>query len=371
MLESVTIDNQAIDQRTTPRFVEPSRLRFDYTSLSLRSPEHARFRYRLEGYDGDWIDAGGQRQVTYGTLRPGAYRFRVIGAGGEGVWNEQGAAFAFQIAPVFWRTWWFRLIIMAAALLVVIGLHRLRLNQLTRQFTLGLEARVSERTRIARDLHDTLLQTIQGVLIHFQAATNLLPGRPDEARHKLETTLEQAARAVTEGRDAVQALRTSVASDDLAQDIGVLGDELTVAGGATGSSTIRVNVKGTPRALRPVVRDDVYRIAGEAVRNAMRHAQARNIAVDIHYDARHLRLRILDDGKGIDATILDDRAAAGHWGLPGMRERAELIGGRLDVHSRLGSGTVIDLVMSASRAYAVPPRGRRWWSLTKNRKANV
>jgi len=367
-LEAVTIDNRAIDHTIPQTFVEPSRLQFDYTSLNLRSPETARFRYRLDGYDADWIEAGGQRHVTYGTLRPGEYRFRVIGAGSEGVWNEAGASFAFQIRPVFWRTWWFRVMLFGFGSLIVAGLYQLRVRQLRYQFSLGLEARVGERTRIARELHDTLLQTFQGVLIHFQAATNLLPGRPDDAKHRLDRVLDQAALAIAEGRDAVQALRSSAAtSDDLAQVIGLLGERLVGDGSEPGATAIRVHVEGSPRSLRPIVRDDLLRIAGEAMRNAVRHAQAQLIQVDIHYDERLLRVRIRDDGQGIDATIVEGRDATGHWGLPGMRERAELLGGTLEVRSRLQAGTEIDVSIPAAKAYAASP-GRRGVWLRRNKK---
>lgn len=361
-LEAVTIDNQTVALSAGARFVEPSRLRFDYTSLSLRSPENARFRHRLEGYDAAWIDAGGQRHVTYGTLPPGTYRFRVIGAGSEGVWNEQGASFAFQIAPVFWRTWWFRLSVITLAALTALGLHRLRVRQLTRQFNLRIEARVSERTRIARELHDTLLQTFQGVLIHFQAGANLLPGRPDDAKRRLERVLDQAADAITEARDAVQALRAPAGgSDDLAKAIGILAGELSEEHQGEDVAAIHVNLEGLPQPLRPIVRDDIFRITSEGLRNAMRHACATTIQVDVHYDERQLRVRIRDDGRGIDEKSLAERRASGHWGLPGMRERAELIGGNLEVRSRQGSGTEIDLSIPASRAYAAQPGGWRRW----------
>jgi signal transduction histidine kinase/ligand-binding sensor domain-containing protein len=360
VLESVIVDKDPVDHKLVTSFVEPSRLQFEYTSLDLRSPELARFRYRLQGYDADWIEAGTQRQVTYGTLRPGAYTFRVIGAGGEGIWNETGASFAFQIVPVFWRTWWFRLALVVVGVSLVAALYRLRVQQITRQFDAGLEARVSERTRIARELHDTLLQTFQGVLIHFQAATNLLPGRPDDARQKLESVLERAARAVTEGRDAVQALRESAtASDDLPHALSVLAEQL-VDDADPGHAVIRVNVEGRPRALRPIVRDDVYRIASEAMRNATRHARAQLIQADIHYDDRHLQLRIRDDGTGIDPATLEGRGVSGHWGLPGMRERATLIGGTLEVRSRPGSGTEVELSLPASKAYDTHDRQARY-----------
>jgi signal transduction histidine kinase len=279
------------------------------------------------------------------------------------MWNETGASFAFQIVPVFWRTWWFRTTLLFFGSLLIVGFHRLRVRQLTRQLNVGLEARVSERTRIARDLHDTLLQSFHGVLIHFQAATNLLPGRPDDAKRTFENAMDQATRAITEARDAVQALRApDDASHDLAQAIRTLGEELVGEDKSTRPASVRVNVEGSPRSLHPTLREDVYRIAVEAVRNAMRHARAQVIQVDIHYDDRHLRLRIRDDGKGIDAKTLEGRAAAGHWGLQGMRERAELIGGTLDVRSSLGSGTEIGLSIPASNAYAAPAGRRRFLS---------
>lgn len=363
VLESVIVDNEPVDREAANRFVEPSRLQFEYTSLSLHSPELARFRHRLEGYDTGWIEAGAQRQVTYGTLPPGAYRFHVIGAGAEGVWNEIGASYAFHIAPVFWRTWWFQLSALAFGLAVAGGLYHLRVRQLTRRFNVGLEARISERTRIARELHDTLLQSFQGVLIHFQAARNLLPSRPDEAQDKLDVVLDQASQAITEGRDAVQALRESAGmSDNLPHALRALADQLTGDAGPGQIAPIEVNVEGSPRGLHPIVRDDVYRIASEAMRNAVRHARARAIQVDIHYDERSLQLRVRDDGTGIDAAVLDGRGVSGHWGLPGMRERAELIGGTLDVRGRLGAGTEVELSLPASKAYATVHRRRRSWS---------
>jgi signal transduction histidine kinase/ligand-binding sensor domain-containing protein len=321
---------------------------------------------REHGLPGDGtvkIEAGTQRQVTYGTLRPGEYRFRVIGAGAEGLWNETGGSFAFRIVPVYWRTWWFQLSMVALGLSIAGALYRLRIRQLTRQFNVGVAARIGERTRIARELHDTLLQSFQGVLIHFQAATNLLPGRPDEARRKFESALDQAGQALTEGRDAVQAMRESAAaSDDLPDALSTLANQLAGDVDPADAPAIRINVEGRPRSLQPIVRDDVYRIASEAIRNAVRHAQAQLIQVDIHYDDRHLQLRIRDDGTGIDAAVLESRGVSGHWGMPGMRERAALIGGTLSVRSRIGSGTEIELSLPSSKAYVTALASRFPWS---------
>ena len=218
---------------------------------------------------------------------------------------------------------------------------------------LRLETRVSERTRIARDLHDTLLQSFQGVLLRFQAAVIVLPDRPTEAKQVLEHAIDEAADAITEGRDAVHNLRLATgAADDLAVAIGSLGKELTAmsADGTTAPAGVDVSVEGTARNLHPLVRDEVYRIAGEAVRNAFRHANAQRIEVEIRYDDRRLRVRVRDDGRGIQPAVLEgDRP--GHFGLPGMRERAEIIGGRLTVWSEGGLGTEIELTIPAGAAY--------------------
>jgi signal transduction histidine kinase len=262
-------------------------------------------------------------------------------------------------------------LLLSALSLCLWALYQFRLGQLARQFNAGLDARVSERTRIARELHDTLLQSFNGLLIHFQAATNLLPDHPHEARQRFERVIEQSARAITEGRSAVQGLRSAtIVTIDLAQAISAVGDELTTNAPDQSSPTVRVNVEGIPRDLPPTIRDDVYRIAAEALRNAVRHAHAGLIQVDVQYGDRQLRLRIRDDGQGIDPSVLRTFARAGHWGLPGMRERAELMGGHLELRSRIGSGTEVDLSVPASAAY-VNTRGRyRYWRLVARMRSN-
>ena len=223
-----------------------------------------------------------------------------------------------------------------------------------RMLELRVEERVSERTRIARELHDTLLQSFQGVLLKFTAVTYALPERPEQARRSLEAAIEEAREAITEGRDAVQGLRASVViTEDLARAISTLGGGLSaIEQDGRPSPDFRVHVEGAPRRLAPVLRDEVYRIASEALRNAFRHAAARRIEVDLQYDKRHLRLRVRDDGKGIDSKILGEGGRAGHHGLPGMHERAKLIGAELAIWSELDSGTEIELRIPAALAYA-------------------
>jgi signal transduction histidine kinase len=225
-----------------------------------------------------------------------------------------------------------------------------------------MEERLGERMRIARDLHDTLLQSFHGLLLRFQAAYNLFPTRPDEARKTLGSAIDEAAEAITEGRDAIQGLRTStVETNDLALAVRTLGEELAAAQGDTHSVVFHVEIEGAPRDLHPILRDEVYRIAGEAMRNAFKHAQARQIEVEIRYDERQLRLRVRDDGKGIDPEVLNADGRTGHYGLRGMRERATLLGGKLTVWSELDSGTEVELSIPASRAYTTLPAPRRSW----------
>jgi len=338
-------------------------IEIDYTALSFVVPQKVRFRYKLEGRDTTWQEPGTRRQAFYSDLRPRKYRFRIIACNNDGLWNEQGATLDFSVAPAWYQTNWFRVACVVVFLVLLWGIYRLRVQQLQHQFAIGLEARVNERTRIARDLHDTLLQSFHGLILRFQAATNLLPERPVEAKQRFETAIDQAAQAITEGRDAVQGLRSStVETNDLAMAISALGEELAADGTIADSALFRMAVEGTPRNLHPILRDEVYRIAGETLRNAFRHAQARQIEVEIHYDARQFRFRVRDDGKGIDPEILGEHPRPGHFGLHGMRERAKIVGGQLDVWSELDSGTEVELSIPASRAYATSSARRSWSS---------
>jgi len=233
-----------------------------------------------------------------------------------------------------------------------------RVRKLTEaQLTLRFEERLAERTRIARELHDTLLQSFQGLMLHFQAVNDVLPaGKPKEA---LEKALDRADQAIIEGRNAIQNLRSSTTvTNELGQAMAALGEEFGGSrDGNSGSPTLRVSMEGTPRELHPILRDDIYRIAREALRNAFLHAQANKIEADITYGARLLRLRIRDDGKGIDPKLLDV-GRDGHWGLRGMRERAEHIGARLDIWSEAGAGTEVELRVPGSIAYGTEGSAR-------------
>lgn len=232
-------------------------------------------------------------------------------------------------------------------------------GQLDQQFEMTLEARVAERTRIARELHDTLLQSFHGLLLRFQTVSHLLPDRPIQAKEKLDSAIEQAAEAIAEGRDAVQGLRDStVQGNDLAQAMSALGEELATDSTSYPAS-FRVALEGESRLLHPIIRDEVYKIAAEALRNAFRHSQARQIEVKIHYDNEQLRLRVRDNGKGIDAVVLSSQGTEGHYGLPGMRERGTLIGAELTVWSEVDAGTEVELRLPAGIAYATARAAHR------------
>ena len=344
-------------------------LQIGYTSPSFLIPQKVKFRYRLDGHDRDWQDAGTRREAFYTDLGPGKYRFRVIASNNGVVWNEAGAALDFKVVPAWYQTIWFRVSCAAVFGASLWALYRLRLQQMARQFNVRLEERVSERTRIARDLHDTLLQSFQGLMLHFQTGIDLLPGRPAEARKTFEIAIDRADQAIAEGRDAVQGLRAStVETNDLAAAVRILGEELRAEGTNQNSVLFEMEVEGTPRNLHPIVRDELYRITGEALRNAFRHARAQRIEVEILYGERWLRLRVRDDGRGIDPKLLSGDGLPGHYGLHGMRERAKVVGCKLAVWSKLDSGTEVELSIPASTAYANPARHRSWLSEKLPRK---
>ena len=362
-IERVTADDKIYDATNGLRL--PARLRdlsIDYTALSLAAPEKVRFRYMLEGQDADWKEVVNDRQVQYSNLPPRAYRFRVVASNNSGVWNETGATLAFSIAPAYYQTRWFQALVVVAALCLMWAGYRGRVRQVARQYQRRLDERVNERTRIARELHDTLLQSFHGLLLQFQTALYLLPDRPAEAKGQLAGAIEHAAKAITEGRDAVQGLRAStVERNDLAEAIRTLGDELATHANADQPPTFSVAVEGQTRDLHPIVRDEIYKIAAEALRNAFRHAHAGRVEVEIRYDDEQFRLRVRDDGKGIDPAVLASQGLEGHYGLRGMPERAALIGGKLAVWSEVGAGTEVELRLPASIVYATSPR-RNWWS---------
>lgn len=364
---TIRIDGMLVDGRLiAPRAdihvpASRRRLTFRYAGVNVSTPESLRYRYRLDNVDSAWSEPTTSRDIDYTNVPPGWFRFEVMARDPDGRWSEPETTMAFDVEPAYWQTSWFRVASVAALLLLAWGLYRLRLRQMTAKMDLRYHERLGERTRIARELHDTLLQSFHGLLLRFQSVSNLLPTRPEEAKQRLDGTIDQTAQAITEGRDAVHELRSStVLSNDLASPITALAKELAADQAGEDCPDVRVQVEGPPRDLHPILRDEVYRIAAEALRNACRHSEARHIEVEIRYDEAQLRLRIRDDGKGIDPSIVHRDRSLGHWGLSGMHERAKLVNGKLEVWSKPDSGTEIELTIPAADAYAKPSASR--WS---------
>jgi signal transduction histidine kinase len=237
------------------------------------------------------------------------------------------------------------------------------------RLSLIFKERLSERTRIARELHDTLLQSFQGLILHFQRARNLLPERASEAIQTLDKALDGAEQAIVEGRDAIHDLRSpATAPQGLAEEITSLGEELVAKNGNKDAAQFRVVIEGSAHTLLPNAHIEIVRIAREGLRNAFSHSQARRIETEIAYSGNLFRLRIRDDGKGINPEVRNQAARAGHWGLAGMRERAERLGGKLEVWSEPGAGTEVDLRVPASIAYQSSPARNNVWLFWKKKK---
>ena len=320
-------------------------LEIDYTALSFTEPQKVYFRYKLEGRESDWHDAGTRRQALYTDLSPGDYRFRVIACNNDGIWNETGAALDFHIDAAWFQTWWFRSLCALAVIGAAWSLYALRLAQATAQIRAREQARLIERERIARELHDTLLQGFQGLVLRFQSVLNRLPDA--RSRKLLEDVLSRADEILLEGRERIHDLRsTTTVEQDLSKALASFGQEL-----ADGRPiTFSLSLVGTPRELASRVFEEANRIGREALSNAFAHADASKIEVELSYDEDFVRLRVRDDGRGIGQDVIDSGKAK-HWGLFGMRERADAIGSKLSIWSRASAGTEVELAVPAKMAY--------------------
>ena len=353
-IESISADGRVLD-RSGPIRIPSSvrRVTIEYAGLNLPAPERIRFRYRLDGNDRDWSPPTAAREAIYTNLPPATYRFRVMASNRDGIWDSGEAVAVFEIEPAFWQTWWFQLSTVFAAALSVVAMYRFRLHQITRQLNIRFEERLAERTRIAQELHDTLLQGFLSASMQLSVTVDgLAPDSP--IRQPLARVTELIRKVIDEGRNAVRGLRApSSGSMDLAKALSEIHKELRVH-----DIGFRVVVEGQPQPLQAMLGDEVYRIAREALVNAFRHSKAKNIELEIEYAADSLRVLIRDDGCGIDPVVLKS-GREGHWGLAGMRERAEQIGARLSVWSRAGSGTEVELAIPGKVAFQNRPGNRR------------
>ncbi|WP_167235375.1 sensor histidine kinase [Massilia genomosp. 1] len=340
------------------------RIVIDYTALSLSAPERLNFRYRLDGYDMGWQDAGRQRQAVYIGLGAGKYRLRVVAHNQDGLPSTREAVFDFAIPPALYRQPLFLLLAGALGFGALWMLYRINMRRAAERLRERIEERHSERERIARDLHDTLLQGVHGLILRFQAIVYTIPaGSP--ARHSLEDALDRADQVLIEGRDRVRDLRIgAIDLSELHDALHKLGSELEQKGGARFS----LSVRGTPAPLRPLVRDEVYQVGHEAIVNAFRHAHALHVKVDIDYGARLFLMTVDDDGLGIDASYRTPQGRPDHWGLRGMHERVARIGAQLIIDSDPARGSEIRLGIKAQLAYRRPQRRLFAWLRTKNDK---
>jgi signal transduction histidine kinase len=308
-------------------------------------PQKVQFRYKLDGHDVDWQDPGTRRQAFYNDLGPGTFTFHVLACNNNGVWNKVGASLKFTVAPAWYQTLWFRLLCALSGIFVVWSIYQFRVRQIAGAIAARFDERLAERTRLARELHDTFLQTVQGSKMVADDALdpNSDATRMRKALEKLSTWLAQA---VDEGRAALHSMRVStVERNQLSESLRRATEDPQFPA----SMTVTFSVIGDAVDLHPVVRDDVYRIAFEAIRNAAVHSHASLLEIDLRYGDT-LSVRVKDNGIGIDPSI-SDHGKAGHFGLQGMRERAARIHSKLTVVSSTNAGTEVTLVVPGKVVY--------------------
>jgi len=346
---SVTANGQRYATTAGPLLQLPKgtrSLQVDFTALSLALPERVRLRYRLNGMDQQWQEAVGRRQAYYTNLAPGKYRFEVSGANEDGLWSSQGAALEIDIAPTFVETIWFELLMVLIIVILLYAAYAMRVHYLTRQMQERMLERLAERSRIARALHDTLLQSVQSLLISFDAHSRHLKEGSQE-RKCLDQTLDFAEKLLLEGRDQIMDLRASAWPESLEQTLSQFGQGLA----ARGAHAFEMKVNGLPRRLRQHVHDELYAIAREALFNASRYAGASRIELELDYSSDSLMVRIADNGRGLDEKVAASGQRPGHWGLVGMRERASCIGATMEIASKPDAGTTITVDVPAKKAY--------------------
>jgi signal transduction histidine kinase/ligand-binding sensor domain-containing protein len=349
-IEGVVADHKSYEPLEHLRLPALTReLEIDYTALSFSVPRKVRFRYKLENRDVHWEDPGSRRQAFYSNLAPGNYRFHVDASNNDGVWNDTGATFDFSIAPAWYQTYWFRILCIISGFSVAWALYRLRVRQIAKTISARFDERLAERTRLARELHDTLLQTIQGSKMVADDALDQ-PTDPVRMRRAMERLSEWLEQSMREVRIALNSLRTSATQrNDLAEGLQRATEDCL----AQGSMEVVFSVTGTAREMHPIVRDEAYRIGYEGIRNACLHSSGNRLEVELIY-ARDLTIRIKDDGVGID-PIVAKNGREGHFGLQGMRERAVRIGASLTLVSSATFGTEISIVVPESIAFESKP----------------
>jgi ligand-binding sensor domain-containing protein/signal transduction histidine kinase len=365
-LENKKIQSAAHNQPEITLAPNQRNLEIAYTGISFINSGQVKFRYKLEGLDGDWNEVGTRRTAYYSYLPPGEYTFHVTAANRDGVWNTEGARIRVRVFPPFYRTYWFLLSCVALVGLLVWTGYRWRVRSVRARLAFQFEERLRERTLIAQDLHDTLLQGFLSASMQLHVADGKLPA-DSPAKPLVRRVLELMGQVNEEGRNALRGLRSSNGhgSLNLEEAFSRFRQELSV----NDEIAFRVVVEGRPQPVHPVIRDEIYRIGHEALVNAFRHSRAKTIEVEVDYSSDHLRLLVSDDGDGIDSQVLRS-GRDGHWGLSGMRERAERIGARLKIRSRAASGTEVELSVPSQVAFVsgVSKRDSGWLGRLRRKK---
>ncbi|HEY2684660.1 MAG TPA: triple tyrosine motif-containing protein [Steroidobacteraceae bacterium] len=341
----------------------PHQLEVDYTATSLAVPERVKFRYRLVGHDAEWQDAGTRRSAYYSDLPPGQYLFRVIACNDLGLWNEVGQGVRLRVPPTLAQSTQFRIFGFIVAALLLFNIILAYLRRIRLRMRRHLEQRfitwVDERTRIARDIPDGLLQHLQALMFRVQAARQFLPARGIEAAALLDTALESGDEAISKGRESVRDLwDPTLTETDLGQALAGFGVEFSQTSPAP-APLFHVMVEGDSRPFNSLVRDEVYRFAREAIRNAFRHSRASKIEAEIVYGQARFCLRVRDNGIGMSAELLATSGPPTHTGLAGLRQRASILRGEFNVWSQPGAGTEVELKLPSRRAYCRAGRLQR------------
>jgi signal transduction histidine kinase/ligand-binding sensor domain-containing protein len=362
-LLTVRARDEPIDAKGAATFpVGTDHLEFAFTAMTLTAPERIRFRYRLDGFDNVWQDSGTERDALYSRVPPGDYVFRVQAAHPGQAWDGPEASMAVSIAPAFWQTRWFLFLCIALAATIVGALYLLRLHQMERQMLERLQERHDERERIARELHDTLLQGLHGLILRFHAIAVQIPA-DNPLRASIDRALDRADDMLVESRDRVTNMRTSTETA-VSLPLALTHAGQQFAEGYPGQFVHAV--EGVACTIDPIVQDDLYQLGREALFNAFNHSDASRIELLMVFEQDRFVLRVTDNGRGLPPEVARTGGLHGHWGLAGMRERAERVQGALSIGSGADGGTTIELVVPARTAYAVSAARRfRDWALRR------
>jgi ligand-binding sensor domain-containing protein/two-component sensor histidine kinase len=340
-IEEIIVDNRSIEAKNYLQLSPSSRdLEIHYTGVSFVSPENLRFKYKLQGFDKDWIDAGNRRAAYYTNLPPGNYSFKVIARNNDGVWDELGDSFNFYLPPHFYQTYWFYALCLMPIGLIAWGVYLLRMKHVQSQFS----AAISERTRIARELHDTLLQDIAGIALKLELVNQAIERAPTSAKKELEEIITTMDHCQIQARRSIENLR-STSSDNYNLESAL--ENLVSIVSLNSGSQVHLEIIGLPYPLPKSIEENLIKICQEAVSNAVKHGKANYIEIELMYDPELIELRICDDGSGFDINMVNKK---GHYGITGMRERAAVIGGTINISSQIDVGTQIVVEIPVGRS---------------------